>query len=411
MLVQPGRYAGASLRAMDLNAAPANPCRSLLQRARESSRRRRIGKPSASRSSDFSRADEQCLARNCAAGFQIQRSGGRGQAGIKVALVDVDADADHGKGNRSCPRVFDSTRMPPTLRGPISRSLGQRRSTVEPATRANRLGSGQSRGQRKQRQAAGGNLRAQQHAHVKPFARRRVPGVIAAPAAGQLLIGKVDRAVRRAAARGIQGVGVGRIGDRQKNAACRQRWCRQARPPARPDRYMWLGSDSAANAHGDVGGLGGVGQRAHADEVHAGLGIGANVFKHDAARGFGGNPALSRLASRFLFLMRSTDRFTCSGVMLSSRIASAPNSSASSSSCAVRTSTCTRWPFLRFSRALRQHRGQAAAQRDVVVLDQNSARPDRGGDWCRRRTSTAYFSSARRPGTVLRVSSTRACVP
>ena len=44
--------------------------------------------------------------------------------------------------------------------------------------------------------------------------------------------------------------------------------------------------------HRDVGGLGGVGERAHADEVHARLGIGADVFEHDAAGGFGGNPAL-----------------------------------------------------------------------------------------------------------------------
>jgi hypothetical protein len=35
--------------------------------------------------------------------------------------------------------------------------------------------------------------------------------------------------------------------------------------------------------HGDVGGFGRVGQRAHADKVHAGLGIGADVLKHDAA--------------------------------------------------------------------------------------------------------------------------------
>ena len=37
------------------------------------------------------------------------------------------------------------------------------------------------------------DLRAQQHADIKPFARRRVPGVIAAAAAGSLLIGKIDR--------------------------------------------------------------------------------------------------------------------------------------------------------------------------------------------------------------------------
>ena len=112
--------------------------------------------------------------------------------------------------------------MPPALRGPISRSLGQRRSTVEAGGGANRLGGGQSRGQRKQRQASGGNLRAQQHAHIKPFARGRVPRVIAAPAAGQLLIGKIDRAVRRSAARGIMRIGVGGISDRRKMQLARK---------------------------------------------------------------------------------------------------------------------------------------------------------------------------------------------
>ena len=45
------------------------------------------------------------------------------------------------------------------------------------------------------------------------------------------------------------------------------------------------------DGHGDVGGAGGVGERAHADEVHAGFGVGANILKHDAAGSFGGNPA------------------------------------------------------------------------------------------------------------------------
>ena len=80
--------------------------------------------------------------------------------------------------------ISTSTRMPPALRGPISRSLGQRRSTVQAGDGANGLGGGKSGGQRQQRQASGGNLRAQQHAHVEPLAGGRVPGVIAASAAG-----------------------------------------------------------------------------------------------------------------------------------------------------------------------------------------------------------------------------------
>ena len=166
-----------------------------------------------------------------------------------------------------------------------------------------------ARGQRQQRQARGGNLRAQQHADVEPLAGGRVPAVIAAAAAGPLLIGKVDGAVRRAAAGGGQRVGVGGIGDAQKNAACRQRWCRQARLRAQPDRT--LPGSLRGDGHGDVGGLGRVGERAHADEVHAGLGIGANVFKHDAARGFGGNPAFG--LPPVSFRMRSTECFTCFG--------------------------------------------------------------------------------------------------
>ena len=137
--------------------------------------------------------------------------------------MHVDADAHHGKRNRRLPSVCASTRMPPALRGPISRSLGQRRSTARPETARIASAAASPAASGKQRQARGGNLRAQQDADVEPFAGGRVPAVIAAPAAGGLLIGKVDRAVRRAAARGGQGIGVGGIGDAEKNAACRQR--------------------------------------------------------------------------------------------------------------------------------------------------------------------------------------------
>src|ERR1017187_5113216 len=73
---------------------------------------------------------------------------------------------------------------------------------------ANRLGGCQSRSQWKQRQTDGGKLRTQQHAHVKSFTSSRIPLVIAAPAAGQLLISQVDRTVRRPAACGIDRIGV-----------------------------------------------------------------------------------------------------------------------------------------------------------------------------------------------------------
>ncbi len=137
---------------------------------------------------------------------------------------------------------------------------------------------------------------------------------------------------------------------------------------------------SAEMRHRDIGGLGRVGQRAHADEVHAGLGIGADVFEHDAAGGLGGNPA-RLLLSRVQDLrspgatswMRSTDRRTSPGVMLSSRMASAPNSSASSSSCAAAHLHLHALALLAPLQGPRQHGGQPAAQRDVVVLDEDAA--------------------------------------
>ena len=86
--------------------------------------------------------------------------------------------------------------MPPVLRGPMSRSLGQRRSTVSPRDCADRLRRRQARSERKQRESRGRHREPQQHADVKSVARRRVPGVIAAAPAGSLLIGKEDRTVR-----------------------------------------------------------------------------------------------------------------------------------------------------------------------------------------------------------------------
>ena len=58
--------------------------------------------------------------------------------------------------------------------------------------------------------------------------------------------------------------------------------------------------------------------------------------------------------------------------MLSRRMASAPLARASSSSRALRTSTCTRWPGLRCSSARLSTVGNAAAQRNVIVLDENA---------------------------------------
>src|SRR5271157_1827681 len=81
---------------------------------------------------------------------------------------------------------------------------------------ANCIGGGEAGGQRQQRQTGGGDLRAQQDAYVKAFTGVRAPDVIAAPASGQLLIGKVDRAVRCGLAGAIQCVCVCGIGYRRK---------------------------------------------------------------------------------------------------------------------------------------------------------------------------------------------------
>ncbi len=58
--------------------------------------------------------------------------------------------------------------------------------------------------------------------------------------------------------------------------------------------------------------------------------------------------------------------------MLSSRMDSALPAMAWSSSTCVRTSTWTIWPGLRPASARRERRGKAAAEGDVVVLDQDA---------------------------------------
>ena len=69
--------------------------------------------------------------------------------------------------------VCDSTRMPPALRGPRRRSLGQRRSTIEAGDGADGRGGGEAGGQRQQRQARGGKLRTKKDAAHPPPRRPR----------------------------------------------------------------------------------------------------------------------------------------------------------------------------------------------------------------------------------------------
>ena len=133
----------------------------------------------------FEQGDEQGLAARCVRpDFEVERGCGSGEVGIEAALVDVDADADDRVGRRLLDSSLASTRMPPVLRGPMSRSLGQRRSTARPAAACDGVGGGEAGDERQQRQACEGNLRAQQDADVEALAGGGMPGVIAAAAAG-----------------------------------------------------------------------------------------------------------------------------------------------------------------------------------------------------------------------------------
>ncbi len=169
--------------------------------------------------------------------------------------------------------------------------VGPAQIDAQPGDSANGFGGGESGGQRQQRQTSSGNPRAQQHADVKSLTGGGVPGMVAASAAGQLLVSKIYRPVRRTGARCSKRIRVGGIGYRRKmQIACEDGVCERG---IRERRDRTLPASLRFNAHGNVGRLGGVSQRAHADEVHAGFGIGANVLKHDAAGSFSGNPATS----------------------------------------------------------------------------------------------------------------------
>ena len=134
---------------------------------------------------------------------------------------------------------FASTRMPPVLRGPISRSLGQRRSAASAADGANGIGGGQAGGQRQKRQARGGNLRAEQNADVESFAGGGDPAVIAASAAGQSA--RRRSRLSRAARHRAQQPGHRSWWTRwwARSAACRRRWCRRAKSRGRLDRTWY----------------------------------------------------------------------------------------------------------------------------------------------------------------------------
>ena len=198
--------------------------------------------------------------------------------------------------------------------------------------------------------------------------------MIAAPAAGQLAHRqrRPSRAARRQRAAAMASLLVESVTGRKMKLAGKDA-CRP-RPSLRAHaRSNSVTRSLRRDAHGDVGGFGRVGERADADEVHAGLGIGADVLEHEC---------------------RPRPRWESSGSSTAARLrllrCARPTASPRAASCcpagwlrrrtrallpapaAVRTSTCTRWPFLRCSRARVRTAGNAAAERDVVVLDENA---------------------------------------
>jgi hypothetical protein len=94
------------------------------------------------------------------------------------------------------------------------------------------------------------------------------------------------------------------------------------------------------------------------------------LIEHDAARGFSGNPAGGLPAGQGF--MRSTERRTSAGVMLSRRMASAPWARASSSSCAGADFDLDALAEACAARARAKAPRDAAAEGDVIVLDENA---------------------------------------
>jgi hypothetical protein len=157
IFVQPGRYAGAGLRAVHLDPPPANPRRGLLDARGNRLAAAGSSSRSASRSSDFSRADEQILTRNSAPASRSSEVAGVERSGSKArwwTLMPMPTTAKSAEPRKSS--------TPPGCRQPCAgRSADRWASADQPqaGNGANRLGGGESRGQRKQRQANGGNRR------------------------------------------------------------------------------------------------------------------------------------------------------------------------------------------------------------------------------------------------------------
>ena len=135
--------------------------------------------------------------------------------------MNVHADAHHSKINRPAGNLrFDQDAASFAIAD--HQIVGPAQVNSQAGDGANGIGSGQPGSQRKQRQAEGGNRRPQEQAYIKPFARSRVPRMIAASTPGSLLISKVNRAVRRGRARSLESVGVGGVSGRRKMQLARK---------------------------------------------------------------------------------------------------------------------------------------------------------------------------------------------
>jgi len=97
--------------------------------------------------------------------------------------MDIDAYTGRYKINRAA-RSLRLDQDAADLLGTNKQVVGPTQINAQSSGGANRLGGCQSRSQRKQWQTDGGEQRTQQHAYIEPFAGSRIPGVIAAPAAG-----------------------------------------------------------------------------------------------------------------------------------------------------------------------------------------------------------------------------------
>src|SRR3954453_15768274 len=152
--------------------------------------------------------------------LEIERGCRRGQSRLEAALMNVDPDPPHYK----CPPVRfalgfnqDST----CFARPDQQVVGPAQVYAEPGHNTDGVRSRQTRSQRNQRQECGGKLGSQQDTGVEALAGRRAPRMIAAPAAGGLLIGKIDRTLGCPVASGRHGIAVGGSGDREEvHPAC-----------------------------------------------------------------------------------------------------------------------------------------------------------------------------------------------